>query len=250
MNAEQRAARDAFAVLVQNTLQADTVYDALPEAHGGRIISTDLARFLETRYRDTPEGQPRDLLPGWDLAWRYAQDRLRREIVNRNGRTVLRFMSGGWGAGKTHALQGAELTDLAWDGTLKEYPWTRKMINLAIENGWRVEIAYVFRDIELALYGAVERAKKEGRGVPLRALPGNHRGVQRSILRLLRRYDGHPRIVFLLLHNMGAENIRGKSLVIRITELAPNGALHYTTRHEDYYAQAAREIEALNPAAG
>jgi hypothetical protein len=250
MNAEQRAARNAFAALVQNTLQADAIYDVLPEAHGGRIISTDLARFLETRYRDTPEGQPRDLLPGWDLAWRYAQARLRREIVNRNGRIVLRFMAGGWGAGKTHALQGAEFADLAWDGTLREYLWAREVIDMAIENGWRVEIAYVFRDIELALYGAVERAKKEGRGVPLRELPGNHRAVQRSILRLLKRYDRHPQIVFLLLHNMGAENVHGKSLVIRIAELAPNGALYYTKRHEDYYAQAAREIEALNPAAG
>jgi hypothetical protein len=112
-----------------------------------------------------------------------------------------------------------------------------------------VEIAYVFRDIELALYGAVERARKEGRGVPLRDLPGNHRDVQISTLRLLRYYDDHPRIAFLLLHNMGAENVRGKSMVIRVTELAPKGALHYAKRHEDYYTQAAREIEALNPAA-
>jgi hypothetical protein len=59
MNAEQRAARDAFAALLQDAAQADALYNALPEAHGGKIISTDLARFLETRYRDTPEGQAR-----------------------------------------------------------------------------------------------------------------------------------------------------------------------------------------------
>jgi len=117
MNAEQRAARDAFATLLRNAEQADAIYNALPEARGGKIVSTDLARFLDTRYRDSPKGQARDLVPGWDLAWRYAQGRLRREIENRNGRTVLRFMAGGWGAGKTHALQGAELADIAWDGT-------------------------------------------------------------------------------------------------------------------------------------
>jgi len=49
---------------------------------------------------------------------------------------------------------------------------------------------------------------------------------------------------------MGAENIHGKSLVIRVTELAPKGALHYSRRHEEYDAEAASEVEALNPIAG
>jgi hypothetical protein len=57
-------------------------------------------------------------------------------------------------------------------------------------------------------------------------------------------------MVFLLLHNMGAANVQGKSLVIRVSELAPRGALHYSKRNEEYYTQAAREIEALNPAQG
>jgi hypothetical protein len=32
--------------------------------------------------------------------------------------------------------------------------------------------------------------------------------------------------------------------------LAPKGALHYSQQYEDYYAAAAREIEALNPLPG
>jgi len=148
MNAEQREARDSFAALLRHPAEADAHYDLLMDSHGGRIISTDIARFLETRYRDTPAGRPRDLAPGWDLAWRYAQDRLRREITVRNGRHVVRFMAGGWGAGKTHALQGAELADIAWDGTLEGYRWARDMIDLALGHGWRVQIAYVLRDID------------------------------------------------------------------------------------------------------
>lgn len=252
MSADQRAARDAFAELLQNPGHADAIYDALPESHGGRIISTDLARFLDTRYRDTPEGQPRDLAPGWNLAWRYAQDRLRREIENRGGREIVGFMAGGWGAGKTHALQGAgaAVTDIAWDGTLKEYGWAREVIDLSLANGWLVEIAYVFRDIELALYGAVERAGTEGRSVPLRQLPGNHRAVQQSILRLIRRYRGGRRISFLLLHNTGIKGVAGKSLDVTESDLVRTGPLHYSKRHEDYYAEAAREIQALNPPPG
>ncbi|HEV7405440.1 MAG TPA: hypothetical protein VGO11_21025, partial [Chthoniobacteraceae bacterium] len=138
MTAEQLAARNAFATLLEDPAGADGIYDAWPDSHGGQVNSTDLARFLEIRYRDTPAGQLRDLEPGWDRAWRYAQDRLRREVVHRHGRQVINFMAGGWGAGKTHALQGAALQDLAWDGTLKDSSWARKMIDLALAHGWRV----------------------------------------------------------------------------------------------------------------
>ena len=168
LSKEQQAAKDALAALLATPDAADRLYNALADSHGGRVVSSDLARFLDTRYRDTPAGQPRDLMPSWDLAWRYAQDRLKRELANRGRRKVMRLMAGGWGAGKTHALQGAALPDVAWDGTLSDRTWAREMIDLALAHGWRVEIAYVFRDIELALYGAVERARKEGRGVPLR----------------------------------------------------------------------------------
>ena len=248
LSKEQQAARDALAALLATPNEADRLYNALPDSHGGRVVSTDLARFLDTRYRDTPTGRRRDLAPSWDLAWRYAQDRLKRELTNRGRRKVMRFMAGGWGAGKTHALQGAALADVAWDGTLSDTAWAREMIDLALDHGWRVEIDYVFRDIELALYGAVERARKEGRSVPLPELPANHRAVQHSILWLLPLYGGNPRVAFVLLHNTGAENVKGKSLVVRASELAENGALHYSHRHEYYYAEAAREIEALNPA--
>lgn len=167
MTREQRAAERQFRELLADDAEADGRYNSLTASQGGRIISTDLARFLDERYHSTPPGRPRDLVPGWDLAWRYAQGRLERELRDRSGRDVVRFMAGGWGAGKTHALEHAKPSGLAWDGTLKDTRWAGRMVDLALETGWRVEIAYVFRDIELALYGAVERAMTEGRGVPL-----------------------------------------------------------------------------------
>jgi hypothetical protein len=250
MTREQRAAEKAFRELLAKPSEADRRYNALAASHGGRIISTDLARFLDARYHDTPAGQPRDLVPGWDLAWRYAQRRFRRELQNRAGRSVVRFMAGGWGAGKTHALEHAPMSALAWDGTLKDTRWAGRMMDFALGNGWLVEIAYVFRDIELALYGAVERARAEGRSVPLGELPGNHRAVQTSIVKLLGRYRRNESVSFLLLHNTGAKGVTGTPLVIPERELAPKGALHYSTRYEGYYAKAAREIEARNPPEG
>ncbi len=243
----QKAAERAFRKLLANEPEADRQYDAIPDSHGGRIISTDLARLLEARYRDTPSGQPRDLTPGWDLAWRYAQQRFAKELQDRKDRKFVRFMAGGWGAGKTHALEHAATVDLAWDGTLKDIVWARGMIDLAISAGWNVELAYVFRDMELALYGAVERSRKEGRGVPLRELPGNHCAVQRSIRRLIRRYGANSKVAILLVHNTGAADVKGSSLAFHDRELAPGGALHYTRNYERHFGEIAREIERLNP---
>ncbi len=244
---EQKDARLAFNRLLENSYLADQRYDSLPSSRAGRIISTDIARSLDTRYRDTPDGQSRDLVPGWDLAWRYAHDRLAREIQRRGHRKIIRFMAGGWGAGKTHALERELIPDLSWDGTLQHGKWNRAMIDLALSHGWKVQIAYVFRDMELALYGAVERAFKEGRSVPLAELPAVHRAVQKSVLQLIRRYPPGARMAILLLHNTGAKGVAGPARIFTPTELAAGGALHYPLRHEAYYTEIAREIEALNP---
>lgn len=249
---EQKAAQLALKTLLADGAEADRCYDDLPDSLGGRIISTDLARFLDTRYRDTPAGQPKDLVPSWDLAWRYAQGRLERELQQNGRKQIVRFMAGGWGAGKTHALAQtvAAMPALAWDGTLKDTGWARAMIDLALKRDWLVEVAYVFRDIELALYGAVERAIDEGRSVPLPELPGNHRAVQNSVVKLLGQYREVPQVAFLLLHNTGAKNVQGNSLFFAEEELAPEGALHYSQRYEDYYAEVARQVEARNPLQG
>lgn len=231
-------------MLIGDTSKADVIYDQLPESDRGRIISTDIARHLDDRYHRTPKGRPRDLAPSWDGAWRYAQDRLERELGKRRRRKMVRFMAGGWAAGKTHALEQLSLedADLVWDGTLKDVKWASAMIRLAVSHGWKVEIAYVFRDLELALFGAVERAAKEGRGVPLHDLPAVHRDVQQSILELMRRFGPSEAVNFVLLHNTGFAGHPGKSIEVSYADLEPFGALHYTRTHEHYYRQAAGEI--------
>lgn len=247
MTPEQWSAQNAFKDLLTNSAEADRIYNGLSGSQAGRIISTDLARYLDKRYRDTPSGQPKDVLPGWDYAWRYAHDRLEREIHNRNNRRIVRFMAGGWAAGKTHALEHTSPPDLAWDGTLGDFKWATRMVDLAHSQGWLIDIAYVYRDIEIALYGAVERAQQEGRSVPLDKLASNHRIVQRSILKLIQRYHTNPNVNFTLIHNTGIRGIKGKSLQITYDDLAFKGPLHYSTRYERYYSKAALEIENINP---
>ncbi len=244
----QKAAKKLFEELIAHVAKADQTYNRLGEpwanSDGGRIISTDLARFLDERYRATQPGRPRDLAPSWNGAWRYAQNRLERELSHRGKREQVRFMAGGWAAGKTHALEKLKLVkaDLVWDGTLRDVKWASRMIEEALTSGWRVEVVYVHRDIELAIYGAIERARSEGRGVPLRDLPSVHREVQQTILELMRRFSASPDVAFILLHNTGAPDCPGPTIELNYSDLEPGGGLHYAPSYERYYGAAAEQI--------
>lgn len=246
LSAVQRVAWEKMRVLLKEPSEADTMYDGIDGAEGGRVISTDLARMLDSRYAENPDpGKLRDIEPGWELAWRYSQDRFERELRKRGKRRRVRFMAGGWAAGKTHAVenQPTNKPDLTWDGTLKGIKWSAAMIDLALVEGWKVEIAYIYRNLELALYGAVERREEEGRAVPLEHLAANHREVQQAVLNLNLLYSGAPNVSFLFLHNLGKKGVFSDPLKIEIKELEVNGALHYLQRHEDYYAKAAKHLD-------
>ena len=242
-NAAQIKAWKTMLQLLRDPVESDRRYDALADSAGGRIISSDLARSLDHRYAKPPrKGHSRDIEPGWDLAWRYAQDRFSRELQDRGKRSIVRLMAGGWAAGKTHALEKKLLPDLAWDGTLRDAKRATEVIDLALSTGWKIEVAYVFRDLELAFYGAVERGLREGRMVPLGELPTIHRAVQQSILDLTALYATESRVSFLLLHNLGTDRVRCEPMIISRDDLDSPGGLHYTPAHERYYLQAAPYI--------
>jgi hypothetical protein len=83
-NTAQIKAWKAMLQLLRGPDDADRLYNALKPSAQGRIISTDIARFLDARYARQPRnGTPRDMKPGWDLAWRYAHDRFQRELRSR-----------------------------------------------------------------------------------------------------------------------------------------------------------------------
>lgn len=246
LSKEQRKAFFAMRSLLLDLKEADRRYDEFDQSKSGLVISTDIARYLDARYARKPaKGKGRDLAPSWDLAWRYSQDRLLREIKNRGRRKRVRFMSGGWGAGKTFALRNEPTVTpcLIWDGTLGDLAWAVSMIDLALEHNWRVEVVYVFRDLELALYGAVQRKREVGRGVPLEELPKNHREVQQAILDLTALYRENPSVSFLYLHNLGVTGVEAGTPEIELIDLEQHGALHYLPRHEHYYAQAAQKLD-------
>ena len=238
----QRAARKKFEAIIANFALADELYSLLPESQGGKIISTDTARSLDASYRNTPRGRLRDVLPSWEGASDYARDRLHREINHREGRRTLRFMAGGWASGKSYALNAAPTVDLSWDGTLSDPAWAADQIIQALECGWRVHLAYIQRPIELAMWGALDRAAEEGRAVPLLELPRVHREAQQSILRLVKRFGSDPRVSFLLLLNDGTRATQSVPRKLPISQIAARGSFHYSADDVESYQQKAREI--------
>lgn len=247
----QKAAEVAYVDLINDTIEADRCYDLIPQTRGGSIISTDLARHLDPVYAadSKVEGRQCDLAPSWEHAWRYAQGRLEREIKQRGRRRRLRLMSGGWGSGKTYALEHLKpedtFADLVWDGTLADLTWARATIEKALAAGWQVLLLHVHRNVELALYGAIERGKAEGRYVPLEQLPGNHRKVQKVVGSLFRHFGRHPGIYFHLVHNTGTRQVPGNPLQLDPEVIALGGALHYSLKYESYHAKAAEKIHLL-----
>lgn len=238
----QEVARLRFEALVADPEAADGIYDSLPESRNGTIISTDLARLLDESYRVQVPGTVRDMLPSWRKAWVYAQNRLHREISVRRGRKLFRMMAGGWAAGKTYALQRTKSADLSWDGTLADPVWAAEIILFAVSHGWKVQVAYVQRPIELACKGALERGVNEGRMVPLIELPGIHASVQASVMELERRFRSNAAVDFLLLHNPGTLAHPADVTRLRVADIAPGGRLHYSQSNVKDFQETARRI--------
>jgi hypothetical protein len=252
---EQKTAEMEFEAFIADQARADTAYNALENSRGGRVISTDLARELDPVYANWSVGQPpRDLAPSWGSAWIYAQGRFARELSKLGKNELVRFMAGGWAAGKSRVVEHLEQSGeapakLTWDGTLGDRKWARVQIRNAIERGCRVDILYVHRNIELAMYGAIDRARNQGRLVPLKELPKNHRDVQRAVRRLITDFREEENVSFSFLHNIGSKvgttELDLAPMPFEEEELAPTGALHYRESHEGYYREASDEIEAV-----
>jgi len=94
------------------------------------------------------------------------------------------FVMGGAGAGKTSVLtkEVVDLVDLVYDGRLDDGEWLITNINEALRNGWKVEVVYLQRPIDLAAKGTIERANRDGRWESYADIPVTHINTQRWII--------------------------------------------------------------------
>lgn len=195
--------------------QAAREYAGLPDAMGGKVLNTDVARELSPHYmKDRTKSAAVHEPASWFIKKLYAQ---RLADMPKEGRVV--FTSGGTGSGKTTAINGVEaakqLQDEAhvvYDTNMNTEASAVKKIEQALAAGGHVHIIHVQRDpVDALVNGALKRAMSQrekfgtGRTVPLVEHAKTHVGAAQTIQALAERYADNPRV-----HIGIIDNTRGK----------------------------------------
>ncbi|MFW6032633.1 MAG: zeta toxin family protein, partial [Phycisphaeraceae bacterium] len=251
LSGELRRAQTRMREIAEDMERADALYNAIPDAEGGKVIGTDIARFLSPDYSAGELGSNRRreavakyLHATSRVASAYAKDRLRREIMNRGDRKVLMFTAGGVAAGKSSAIgpEEIEIADLIFDGTMRKPKRAIDDIRRALNQGWGVSVHYVHRPFELVVQGAIERADRTGRWGPLDELPEIHRTAQQSFLAVARHFADDPRVQIIAHLNAGTAENPVPSEVIPLKDLDKNGRFHYNQGDEQALQQIVQRV--------
>ena len=181
-------------------------YSAIEDTKNGRLIDTDLARQLSPEYQADRTRAPEV----HEAASAFTQTLFERrmdELRNKPGGMVL-FMAGGGGAGKSSAemLLASEFdrANTILDGTLSSYDKAERNIQLALDSGQSVIIAYVYREpVEALRNGVFKRAMdpKNGRTVTLDALVKGHAGSNEVVRKLQERFGDNDLFAILAIDN-------------------------------------------------
>lgn len=184
-------------------------YNALPDSQGGKVLNVDTARELSPDYSTSRES--RSLLssavhePASYFIKRIYADKL-AEMPS--GGTVM-FTSGGTGAGKSTAINNVQSVKgamdqahIVYDTNMNGFSSAQQKIDQALNAGAKVEIAHVQRDpVEALVNGALPRASRMGRAVPLSAHEATHVGSADTIVKLADHYKNDPRVTIRVLDN-------------------------------------------------
>lgn len=202
---EQAIAADPAAARAQ--------YEALPDSEGGRIINTDLARELSPEYRADRSRSAEVHEPASAFVKQLYAAKLREPVPAGMKREVL-FTGGGTGAGKSTglALLGAEASraGIVYDTNMNTLSSAISKIDQALNEDWDVSIVYTWRDpIEALVKGALPRAERMGRTVPLETHIETHVGAREAIDALQQHYAENERVTIRVIDNShGKDNAR------------------------------------------
>ena len=186
-------------------------YKNLPDSDGGRIISADTARELSPDYVADRSLSVAVHEPSSALIKEHYARMLKSEVPPGKFNEVL-FTAGGTGAGKSTALADALLektvkSHIVYDGNLAGFESSRKKIQQALDSGKDVTIAYVYRHPIEALTGgekgrgAMQRAERMGRTVPIDAHASTHVRSIETTKKLAKYYDGNPNVDIRVIDN-------------------------------------------------
>jgi hypothetical protein len=187
----------------------------------GKEINTDNARELSPDY--APGGMEADdsktiaARTKWSAAVHEPSSALTKEIYRRelkrksgpNERNQVVFTAGGAGVGKTTSVhqvpglgQTVEAAQIVYDTTLSSLKSSMERISQALDAGKTVSIVYVYRDpVDSLVGGALPRAERNGRTLPLEAFLDTHMGAPEVLLRIADVYKGDNRVEIAIIDN-------------------------------------------------
>jgi hypothetical protein len=202
--------------VTENFDAAVAEYAARPDAMGGKVLNTDVARELSPEYLADRTKSAAVHEPASYFIKRVYEQRL-AEI--QPGDSVL-FSSGGTGAGKTTGIVSVPATRamfddaaIVYDTNMNKLATAVKKIEQALKAGAEVQIVHVQRDpVEALVQGALPRAARQarefgtGRTVPLKAHAETHRGAAEVIQQLAEKYKDDPRVFIQVVDNTRGQN--------------------------------------------
>ena len=222
-------------------------YNALEESNGGQILNTDLARELSPQYRaDRTRSADVHEASSAFVKKMYA-DRLAAPTPEGKEPVVL-FTAGGTGAGKSTGLAKvgglASTAEIIFDTNMNTFESADLKIQQALKAGRKVAIVYTFRDpVEALTLGALPRATRMGRTVPLDAHEETHTGARLVMDQLAEKYAGNPNVEITAIDNSKGKGNAEITALANIPQMADNdlkGKL-YAALEEAYQTGAITE---------
>lgn len=199
-------------------------YEAVGDTVGGTVLNTDLARELSPEYRADRSRSAEVHEPASNFIKRLYARKLAAPTPE-GKRPVVLFTGGGTGAGKSTGLKLPKLApvvaeaEIVYDTNMNKFESADQKIQQALEAGREVAIVYTFRDpVEALAAGALPRAMRMGRTVPLREHIRTHVGAWEVINALQAKYAGDERVHIEVVDNSRG---RGKAAVVPLQELQP-----------------------------
>jgi len=191
---------------------AITEYSKLPGSDNGRILNTDLARELSPDYRTDRTRSAAVHEPASALVKEMYARKL-EEAPAKGELPIVVFTAGGTGAGKSTAISSfpemaseVRHAQIVYDTNLNNPISAVQKIDQALAAGKDVRIRYVSRDpVESLVHGALPRAMRMGRTVPLVEHAKTHAGGAATIKTLAERYSNDSRVKIQVIDNSGGK---------------------------------------------
>lgn len=184
-------------------------YSALSDSQGGKILNVDTAREMSPDYSAGRDA--RSLLSSavHEPASYFIKQLYADKLAAMPKDSTVMFTSGGTGAGKSTAINNVsevkavmDRSYLVYDTNMNSLKSAIQKVNQALSRGAKVEIVHVQRDpIDALIKGALPRAMRMGRSVPLSAHEATHIGSAETIIKLSEHYKDDPRVNIRILDN-------------------------------------------------